>query len=251
MLVVGFLVVGEAREDQRAREREEKRAEERFHAEWEQDEREYERQQREQEAYRRSEEFGDAQWDLHQSTNGFSCERAREASSPSLVSTCYPGPPTRVAHVIDRDTFILRNGETVRIVGIDAPETYPVAECGGQAAKRALDDWIGTDSVGGGTVALARVAVHPDRDEYGRLLRRVETVAETGRDRFIHVVDVAEWMLRRGHSRYSDYAYTYVDRYPGERDHARLELRLTMGQYDRFEQAAADANRGGWANCDW
>ncbi len=68
-----------------------------------------------------------------------------------------------VVDVVDGDTVDLDNGETIRLVGIDAPE---MGTCGSQEAKDAVENGV-----------LGRqVALQPsdeDRDRYGRLLRYV------------------------------------------------------------------------------
>lgn len=87
--------------------------------------------------------------------------------------------PTRKAGlgitVIDGDTFKLGN-DTVRVAGIDAPETHPprcMEEARlGLAATEQLRDLLSS-----GTVTLSDSGV--DHDQYGRLLRNV---AVDGRD---------------------------------------------------------------------
>ena len=69
-----------------------------------------------------------------------------------------------VTRVVDGDTVELRNGETVRLVGIDAPEA---GECG---HDRAADNLARL--VHGQPVRLGRS--DEDRDRYGRLLRYVD-----------------------------------------------------------------------------
>jgi endonuclease YncB( thermonuclease family) len=75
------------------------------------------------------------------------------------------GPRTYVVtRVVDGDTVELGNGETVRLVGIDAPEK---GECG---HERAADDLA--RMVLGRAVLLGRS--DEDRDRYDRLLRYVD-----------------------------------------------------------------------------
>ena len=77
-----------------------------------------------------------------------------------------PDRPRRyvVTRVVDGDTVELGNGETVRLVGIDAPET---GECGHDRAADRL-----ARLVLGQPVRLGRP--DEDRDRYGRLLRYVD-----------------------------------------------------------------------------
>lgn len=79
------------------------------------------------------------------------------------------GGTYRVVRVIDGDTILLENGESVRYLGIDAPETrHPTRglECYGREATER-----NKDLVEGKTVRLEPDKT--DRDRYGRLLRYV------------------------------------------------------------------------------
>ena len=70
----------------------------------------------------------------------------------------------RVVEVVDGDTVILGNGETVRLGGIDAPE---VGECGFKRARNKLSRLVLDKRVTLG-------ATDEDRDQYGRMLRYVD-----------------------------------------------------------------------------
>jgi micrococcal nuclease len=65
--------------------------------------------------------------------------------------------------VIDGDTFILENGETVRLIGIDAPE---LSQPGGEESRKYLTRLILNKGV---TLETGR----EDQDKYNRLLRFV------------------------------------------------------------------------------
>ena len=69
-----------------------------------------------------------------------------------------------VDYVVDGDTIRLGSGTYVRLIGIDTPE---VGECGYQAAKKALDQMVGS------SVGLPNPSSVDDMDGYGRLLRYV------------------------------------------------------------------------------
>ena len=84
-------------------------------------------------------------------------EQARGSSSPE------PGTYV-VTRVVDGDTVELGNGETVRLVGIDAPET---GECGHERAADNLERMVLRQAVLLGES-------DEDRDRYGRLLRYVD-----------------------------------------------------------------------------
>ena len=47
-----------------------------------------------------------------------------EIESSSTVQPLPSPGPYRVTRVIDGDTIVLDNGETVRLIGVDAPETH-------------------------------------------------------------------------------------------------------------------------------
>jgi micrococcal nuclease len=130
----------------------------------------------------------------------------------------------RVIRVVDGDTVKvdINGGESVRIIGIDAPESVhpdqPV-ECGGveaSAKARALLE--------GQRVALVFDSSQAKQDRYGRLLAYVE-VPGTG--------DFGEAMLRAGHAE----EYTYAAAY------------RRQATYRRAEQQAKGAGRGIWGSC--
>jgi micrococcal nuclease len=147
------------------------------------------------------------------------CTALRRQPHPAEPSTA------RVVRVVDGDTLVVRAGGrdvTIRLLGIDTPETHrgPV-ECGGVAASRHL-----------ARLAPAGSSVRPvtdpgsgdTRDRYWRLLAYVDT----------RVGDLGERQLRAG--------LAYVYRYHG-RQFSRL------GRYRRAENAARSQRRATWASC--
>ena len=97
-----------------------------------------------------------------------------------LAAGCGPAPPGRlqqrastttavVTRVVDGDTLILRGQGRVRLIGVDAPETWRRHDCFGAEATRALRRLTPPGQV-------VRVAgdVRP-RDRYGRRLLYVWT----------------------------------------------------------------------------
>jgi micrococcal nuclease len=86
---------------------------------------------------------------------------ARVALGVGLVIAL--GTATGVAVVYDGDTFLTSESLPVRLLGIDAPESY---QPGGDIARDILEKYLL-----GRTVRLA--ADSADKDEYGRLLRYV------------------------------------------------------------------------------
>jgi endonuclease YncB( thermonuclease family) len=86
-------------------------------------------------------------------------DRGDRASEPKKRKKTYV-----VVHVVDGDTLDLRNGRTVRLAGIDAPE---VGQCGYKRARNTL-----AGLVLGKRVSLA--ASDEEQDQYGRLLKYVD-----------------------------------------------------------------------------
>lgn len=130
-----------------------------------------------------------------------------------------------VSRVVDGDTIkVLIDGEeeTIRIIGINTPETVdprkPV-ECFGKEASDAMKEKL---SVGEG-VTLVSDQTQDDRDKYGRLLRYVED--ENGQD-------IGLLLISEG------YAYEYTYQVPYERQHA----------YQEAEQQAKKSMRGLWGD---
>jgi micrococcal nuclease len=82
--------------------------------------------------------------------------------------------------VIDGDTFRLANGDTVRLIGIDAPE---LSQPGGEVSREYLAHLIM-----GNPITLERG--HEDRDNYHRLLRFV----------YIGNLCINEEMIRQGYA---------------------------------------------------
>ena len=84
------------------------------------------------------------------------------------------------AAVIDGDTIRLQNGETVRLIGIDAPE---LSQPGGEMSRQYL-----TQLIQGKRITLDKG--YEDRDKYNRLLRFV----------YIGNTCVNEEMIRQGYA---------------------------------------------------
>lgn len=131
-----------------------------------------------------------------------------------------PSPPSkgpfRVKQVLDGDTIILDNGETIRLIGVDAPEIHhpeiPVQRFGEEAKEFLRRLTEGFDYI---------LEYEPGnlRDKYGRLLAYVFV-----EDRLVN----AE-MIRHG------YAYAYT-RFPYQRQAEFLTL----------EQEARETQSGLW-----
>ncbi|MDD5041968.1 MAG: S-layer homology domain-containing protein [Candidatus Peribacteraceae bacterium] len=133
------------------------------------------------------------------------------------------GEQGTVANVVDGDTFKVEidgSIETIRIIGIDTPETVhpskPV-QCFGKEASAKLKELLD-----GEDVTLEKNPAE-DRDKYDRLLRYVNLGGE----------DIGASMIEEG------FAYSYKQ-YP----HPRLE------EYNALEQEAREENRGLWGGCN-
>lgn len=129
-----------------------------------------------------------------------------------------------VLDVVDGDTVKVayRGGESVRVIGIDTPETvHPSVpdECGGSAASRKAKKLLK-----GERVALVFDRSQGRRDAYGRLLAYVQAPG---------VGDFGLEMIRRGHA--AEYTYDTPYRH--------------RGKYQRAESRARSADRGLWGKC--
>lgn len=128
-----------------------------------------------------------------------------------------------LAEVSDGDTYVLRDGTRVRLIGIDTPETqHPEfgEECFGKAATR----FVRTLLQPGDRVRLVLDVEHYDR--YQRLLAYVYRARD---DLFVNAA-----LVRRG--------YAYVSTIPPNVEHADL--------FRRLAGTARRAERGLWRECD-
>jgi micrococcal nuclease len=146
------------------------------------------------------------------------------APAGTLGQAAEVGTAYAVVEVVDGDTIKVRDTEgtlaTVRLVGIDTPETVhpskPV-QCFGREASARLRQLLA-----GQKVYLAKDAIGDTRDKYQRLLRYVR-VGEKGND-------IGGQLIREG------YAYAYTT-YP-------FEKRQT---YVAFQKGAEEKQVGLWA----
>ena len=136
-----------------------------------------------------------------------------------LLSTACSNPQILICtKVIDGDTIVLSNGEKVRLIGVDTPETKhpqkPVEYYGKEATA------FTNRMVGGKVVKLKYDAQR--RDKYGRLLAYVYLMDGT----FLN----AE-IIKQGYG----HAYT---RFPFK----------YMEEFRQYEKEAREAKRGLWAD---
>lgn len=125
----------------------------------------------------------------------------------SLPSPAGPRPGYyKVSEVLDGDTItvqIQNRIETVRLIGLDTPETQDPrksVQCFGREATRKMAELIGSQ-----TVRLTTNPEDNDRDKYGRLLRFVNTEGGT----FLN----AE-MIKQGYAfAYTIFPFAYLDEF--------------------------------------
>ena len=135
--------------------------------------------------------------------------------------------PATVTRVVDGDTVeaVLTDGRqlTVRLIGIDTPETVRPGvevECGGEQATEAM-----RGLVEGQQVSLVS---DPTQDAVDRLGRSLFYVGR------VDGLDVGEEMIRLG------WAEVYVFEFDFER----------LAAYRAAQRAARDSDSGAWARCD-
>lgn len=145
---------------------------------------------------------------------------------PRVLSmfTEVPDGFVKVVDIIDGDTIVVINGkeETVRLLGVDTPETKDPrkgVQCFGQEAYA-----FTKSQLTGKAVRLLADPLQTDRDDYGRLLRYVY---------FEDGTTINEKLV------YEGYAFAY-ERFPT----ARLEVLKKM------EADARDHKRGLWGVCN-
>lgn len=148
----------------------------------------------------------------------------KTSKSPSSTPKGGSGKLYTVLRVVDGDTIevSINGGESIRVIGIDTPETvHPsvAEECGGAEASRAAQDLLAGEQV--------RVVFDPSqgkRDKYDRMLAYLD-IPGTG--------DFGEIMLRQGHAE----EYTYGSAYQRQ------------STYRAAEESARSADKGLWAQC--
>ena len=143
-------------------------------------------------------------------------------ASSTVVQSIPSRGPFRVTRVLDGDTIVLDNGETVRLIGVDAPEIHhpetPVQRFGEEATEF-------LERLTKGFECTLEYEPNNIRDLYGRLLAYVFVG-----DRLAN----AE-MIRRG------YAYTYT-RFPFRRqaEFITLEREAREHQYGLWHLSLRD-----------
>jgi len=146
---------------------------------------------------------------------------APAGSADTRVATTF-GRPTTVERVVDGDTIVVAGDETVRLIGIDTPETKdprrPV-QCFGAEATRRITELIPAGE------AVLLVGDVSDTDRYGR------TLAYVYRQRDRLFVNAA--LVRDG--------YAAASTYPPDVAHAE--------EFRALERDARESDRGLWSAC--
>lgn len=125
-----------------------------------------------------------------------------------------------VGKVVDGDTIKLTNGQTVRYIGIDTPETVHPAkpvQCFGKEASSK-----NKELVEGKEVRLEKDISETDR--YGRLLKYV----------YVGDIFINDYLVRNG--------YAYASSYPPDVKY--------QSQFLEAQKEARENQRGLWANCE-
>ena len=134
--------------------------------------------------------------------------------------SCAAAQPLKCTRVVDGDTIILSNGEKVRFIGVDTPETVrpntPVEYYGKEASA------FTKNMVEGKTVRLEYD--WEERDKYGRLLAYVYLMDDT----FLNAEVIKQGY---GHA-YTRFPFKYLD------------------EFREYEKEAREAKRGLWGDED-
>lgn len=110
----------------------------------------------------------------------------------SSIGTGDPiGGSSRILRVVDGDTVELENGQQVRYIGIDTPETVDPRRPVGCFGRESSDK--NKELVDGKTVRLVKDI--SEADKYGRLLRYV----------YVDDIFVNEYLVREGYAKASSY----------------------------------------------
>lgn len=151
----------------------------------------------------------------------FSEDKPRVTTPVALGET---GERAVVAKVIDGDTVELENGQKVRLVGIDTPETVdlhrPVGCFGKEASKEVKRLLAGKEIIMQKDIS--------DTDKYERLLRYIYLPLENGQTLFVN-----DYLVREGFAR----VYTYPP-----------DVKFNE-QFVKADREARENQRGLWKSC--
>lgn len=134
------------------------------------------------------------------------------------------GEQVVVSRVVDGDTIELQNGKTVRLIGIDTPETVDPRRPVGCFGKEASNE---TKNLLTGRIVVLQKDIS-QTDKYGRLLRFVFLPLENGQTLFVN-----DYLVREGFAR--------ARVYPPDR---KFESRFLEA-----EEKAKTHKKGLWGQC--
>lgn len=134
------------------------------------------------------------------------------------------GERVKVSEVIDGDTFKIESGGTIRMIGIDTPETKDPRRPVGCFGKQASNE---TKKLIEGKVIILQKDIS-ETDKYNRLLRYVFLPLENGQILFIN-----DYLVRSG--------FALVLTYPPDVKY--------NGQLRQAETAAKESKLGLWGRC--
>lgn len=151
-------------------------------------------------------------------------ENGKEVISTQSAVESLQGEKALVAKVIDGDTIELEDGNKLRLIGVDTPETVdprrPVG-CFGKEASNATKKLLS-----GKEVILQKDV--SETDKYGRLLRYVYLPLENGQTLFVN-----DYLIREGFA----VSLTYPP-----------DVKFTE-QFLQAEKQAREQRRGLWGRC--
>ncbi len=143
--------------------------------------------------------------------------RSQDPTPARSRGSTTPAYQTQVLRIVDGDTIIVEiegKEESVRIIGIDAPEKD---ECYFEEASENLTEFISNKEI------TLESKPSENRDDYGRLLRYV----------FVDETDIGAELIKEGFAR--NYSW-----FPHPK----------RSEYSAFESEAKNNGIGLWKNCD-
>ncbi len=148
-----------------------------------------------------------------------SSENSKASVEEGLEKMNASGALVKIARIIDGDTVEIENGEKLRYIGIDTPETLdprkPVQCFGREASNK-------NKEIAEGKTARLEKDVN-DRDQFGRLLRYV-WIGDT----FVNLE-----LVRQG--------YAYASAFPPDIKYQKL--------FEEAEKSAREQELGLWKSC--
>ena len=147
-----------------------------------------------------------------------------ESSSSAKQTLGVMGEKVLVTKVVDGDTIIVNNTQTVRFIGMDTPETVDPKRPVGCFGKEASNE---TKSLLTNKTVILQKDVS-ETDKYKRLLRYVYLPLDNGQTLFVN-----DYLVREGFAR--------VLTYPPD---TKFDA-----QFKQAEMKAKQTNKGLWASC--